>query len=165
MQLNCSVQRLKGSDGLTRQVTIPAARTPEHVRFTAISSDEGQVPGLEVRVELQLEGFSGGTTAWFSRHDLAEFMASLKRLEASRKGSARLPPESGPGDCQLELEALDKSGHVRVTTEIERTDYLGEEYRPTRLSGSFELDSECLLRLIDEMEALSRFRGSRRTSG
>ena len=70
-----------------------------------------------VEVEVRRAGFRGATETWVQREAWMGFAQDLTVLDQRRQGEAQVVSIS-PGELELVVKSVDRSGHVAVTGKI-----------------------------------------------
>ncbi|MEO8612179.1 MAG: hypothetical protein ABI690_30065 [Chloroflexota bacterium] len=109
---------------------------------------------VNISIGVSSRGFSGhNEQVGFWLNDLEDFLADLTTLERVRQGKAILEslnklPEHR--ELRLECFSLDKLGHMGLDIELLRIRYVGNQYRPYKVSLAFEIDPGYLPYLVSE---------------
>ena len=112
---------------------------------------------VEVSIEAATRGF-----AWKSldidvqRGDLENFLVQLRQLEATRDGSAIFENSDVPEARELRLAvfSIDKLGHMALSIQLKKVQYVGGIYSPMTVDLSFEIDPSNLPYLVSEFAEL-----------
>jgi hypothetical protein len=128
----------------------------EHVDLLALERSPSGAPleHIRVKVTVTLQEFLGTyDSVYLELPALAEFIKSLTRLEHTRSGEAELQGMS-PGEFSLKLRSRDNLGHLVVEVMLQRYQYSGPTYWPTKVSGGFELEPTDLPKIVNQFRAL-----------
>jgi hypothetical protein len=142
-------------DGDVLKLEFRSPTRGEVLTLALVSDRPGEVVSLELRVTVQLRGFSAGCEAWVEALAVADFATALEALDETRSGEALLQGED-PEDLELKVSSLDRVGHLLVEFKVARLGIVGDRGRPisTRLTGGFELDPGLLPGLVAGVRGL-----------
>lgn len=130
----------------------------EHVDFVVLESSPAGSPingSIRVGVTVTLREFCGAyNSVWLERAALDEFMQSMDSLERTRSGKAVLRSMS-PDELVLCLRSRDSFGHLVTEISLQRHQYSGPTYWPTRVSGGFELEPSELPNVVSQFKILA----------
>jgi len=128
----------------------------EHVDILALERTSPGAPVEDIRVKITVtlrEFFGTYDSVYLELSALAEFVESLICLERTRFGEAVLQSMS-PDEFSLKLRSRDGLGHLVVEATLQRHQYSGPTYWPTKVSGGFELEAEDLPKIVSQFRGL-----------
>jgi hypothetical protein len=105
-----------------------------------------------VSIEAEAEGFKGHADGHVTGSDLRAFIASLEKLERSRKGKARLI-SALPGEFEVTVEAVDSVGHMGVAGVLRYT-VPGDERPSQILQFAFDFEPSQLIKAVSDAHAV-----------
>jgi hypothetical protein len=124
------------------------------LRFEERGDD--RLPSRRLAIESQLGDFSGHYDhVWVEQAQLERFVAEVKQLERTRRGSAALEAMS-PEELLLRINVIDVTGRVAVTVQLRRQGYVGQKHQRFGVEGGFELEPSTLPALVRELSDLSK---------
>jgi hypothetical protein len=104
-----------------------------------------------VNVAVDAGGFAAADQSWIVRDAWRGFIAELRELESSRRGSATLIAAS-PEDLRLEFFATDRAGHMGVRGQVARRT---TERFDLLLRFGFSFGPDELPRILRQLEAFT----------
>ena len=129
----------------------------EHTDLVVLERAPSGVPNegdLRVQVSVTLGAFRGTyDSVWLEQPVLSDFVESLASLERTRSGEALLQSAT-PEEFSIKLRSRDNSGHLVAEVSLQRYQYSGPTYWPTKVSGGFELEPTELPKIVSQFRAL-----------
>ena len=130
----------------------------QHVDLAVLERSSVGAPNegdVRVQVDIALGQFGGSyDSVWLEGPKLDEFVEGLVQLERNRSGEALLHSTS-PDEFTLKLRSRDNLGHIVVEVALQRHQYSGPTYWPTKVSGGFELDPTELPVIVRQFQKLA----------
>jgi len=123
----------------------------EFIELTELDRNPSGTPcagDIQIRVSVKLQEFGGRhSEVWLEFSVMECFLTQLEALEESRQGSVKISSMS-PEEFSFEIRSSDKLGHMEIEVSLQRNQYSGPKYWPTKISGGFEIDPQAIEQLI-----------------
>jgi hypothetical protein len=131
-----------------------------YIEFAYSSAEREHYPSIAFKVQFAARGLSvDPDEIWFGMDEFHEFIHQLEVLEQVRQGEAKLIQFSDPSEfCPLRFKifSIDTIGHMAVTAETVRIDYIGNRATlvGNKLSVTFEIDPSLLPTILADFRAI-----------